>query len=341
MDSTDLQVLKAAVEWLDSGRRVALATVVATWGSSPRPPGAWMALRDDGVIMGSVSGGCIEEDLVQRTRHAINSPRTPEVVTYGVTREDAARFGLPCGGTVRLVVEHVPDEGVLRDMAERLTRREMFARTLRIATGHTALDAVQPEEGLTFDGNYLRTIHGPQWRLLIIGAGQASQYLAQMALALDYEVIVCDPRAQYRDAWRVEGTRLIEGMPDDAVLGFGLDGRSAVVALTHDPKLDDLALIDALRTSAFYVGCLGSRVNTAKRKERLRQHFDLGDEELDRLHGPVGLPIGSHTPPEIALSILAEMTAVKNRSYPRNAHYAEPVAAPPAACGILAHEAGR
>lgn len=340
MDSTDLQVLEAAVEWLDAGRGVALATVVATWGSSPRPPGAWMALRDDGLIAGSVSGGCIEEDLVQRTRVAVNTTRIPEIVTYGVTPAEAARFGLPCGGTVRLVVEHAPDCSVLREMTSRLTRRDVFARTLHIASGHTTLDAVSRDERLSFDGTHLRTIHGPQWRLLIIGAGQASHYLAQMALALDYEVIVCDPRTEYRDAWQVEGTTLVTDMPDDAVLALGLDERSAIVALTHDPKLDDMALIEALRSPAFYVGCLGSHVNTAKRKERLRQHFDLSAEELGRLHGPVGLPIGSHTPPEIALSILAEMTSVKNRLNPRSGHQPDMAAVPLTACGLLTHEEG-
>ena len=336
MDSTDLQVLKAAVEWLDAGRGVALATVVETWGSSPRPPGAWMALRDDGAIAGSVSGGCIEEDLVQRTRRAARVPGKPEIITYGVTPAEAARFGLPCGGTVRLVVESAPDAGVLRDMVFRLIKREVIARTLDVSTGHATLDAARQEARVSFDGTHLRTLHGPQWRLLIIGAGQVSQYLAQMALALDYEIVVCDPRAEYRDTWSLEGTTLVTDMPDDAVLGLGLDGRSAVVALTHDPKLDDLALIDALRSPAFYVGCLGSALNTRNRKARLRQHFDLTDGELDRLHAPVGLPIGSHTPPEIALSILAEMTALKNSLYPLRAQHREHAAT---ACGSLKHAA--
>ncbi len=316
MDSTDLQVLKAAVEWQDAGRGVALATVVETWGASPRPPGAWMAMRDDGAMMGSVSGGCIEEDLVQRVFTA-GRRVMPEIVTYGVTPAEAARFGLPCGGAMRLVVEYGPDAAVLREMAHRLGKRELLARTLDVATGDAAVGPVKREERLSFDGRRLKTIHGPQWRLLIIGAGQASQYLAQMAMALDYEVMVCDPRAQHRAGWRIEGAKLVADMPDDAVLGLAPDGRSAVVALTHDPKLDDLALIDALKSDAFYVGCLGSRLNTAKRKERLRVHFDLGDDQLDRLHAPVGLPIGSHTPPEIAVSILAEITAIKNRLHPR------------------------
>ncbi|HEY5994349.1 MAG TPA: XdhC family protein [Gallionellaceae bacterium] len=332
MDSTDQQVLKTAVAWLDGGRRVALATVAQTWGSSPRPPGAWMALRDDGAIAGSVSGGCIEEDLVQRTRSVERSRSTPEIVTYGVKPGDAARFGLPCGGTVQLVVEHAPEVGVLREMAFRLAKREVFARTLHIASGRAELDMVRPDDVLYYDGTHFRTIHGPQWRLLIIGAGQVSQYLAHLALALDYEVVVCDPRAEYRDAWRIDGAKLVTEMPDDAVLNLGLDGRSAVVALTHDPKLDDLALIDALRSSAFYIGCLGSRTSTDKRKERLRQHFDLSEEELQRLHAPVGLPIGSHTPPEIALSIMAEITALKNRLLPRPSRHAGYIAVP-LACG--------
>ncbi len=317
MDSTDLQVLKAAVEWQEAGRRVTLATVVETWGASPRPPGAWMALRDDGVMMGSVSGGCIEDDLVQRVFAAGCMRVAPEIVTYGATPDEAARFGLPCGGAMRLVVEYGPDVAVLREMAYRLGRRELLARTLDVVTGDAAVDAVQREECLSFDGRRLKTIHGPQWRLLIIGAGQPSQYLAQMALALDYEVTVCDPRTHHRAAWRIEGAKIIADMPDDAVASLAPDRRSAIVALTHDPKLDDMALIDALKSPAFYVGCLGSRASTAKRKDRLRAHFDLSDEHLGRLYAPVGLPIGSHTPPEIAVSILAEMTAIKNRLHPR------------------------
>lgn len=339
MESTDLQVLKAATTWLDSGRRITLATVVETWGSSPRPPGAWMALRDDGAVAGSVSGGCIEEDLAQRARRAFHSSGLPEIVTYGVTQAEAARFGLPCGGTVRVVLEPAPDAAMLRELAARLAKRELVARELDTATGLAVLDTALPDERMKFDGAQLRTIHGPQWQLLIIGAAQASQYLAQMALAMDYQVFICDPRAEYRETWSVEGTTVISAMPDDAVLGLGLDSRSAVVALTHDPKLDDLALIEALRSPAFYVGCLGSRLNTARRKERLHQHFDLSDRELARLHAPVGLAIGSRTPPEIAVSILAEMTALKNGRHARDARRAEQPAMHKTACGAQKDEA--
>ena len=153
--------------------------------------------------------------------------------------------------------------------------------------------------------------HGPQWRLLVIGAGQMTDYLAQMAQALGYGVTVCDPREEYADGFAIDGVTLTREMPDDVVTAFQVDDATAVVALTHDPKLDDLALMEALKSPAFYVGAIGSRVNQAKRRARLAEHFGLRDAELDRLHGPVGLNIGARTPPEIALSILAEMTAVR------------------------------
>lgn len=312
MDSVDLQVLKTAIAWLAEGQRVTLVTVVRAWGSSPRPPGAWLALRDDGMLIGSVSGGCIEDDLVSRVRAGEIARERPETVIYGVTKEEASRFGLPCGGTLQLVLEPMPDAAGLRELAERIEAHEIVSRTLDLATGKVALVSTVRGAALQFDGSRLTTIHGPRLRLLIIGAGQASQYLAQMALALDYQVIVCDPREEYRETWSVANTRLVTSMPDDAVLELVLDSHSAVVALTHDPKLDDMALLEALKSPAFYVGALGSRANTAKRKARLREYFDLTEAELARLHGPVGLPIGSRTPPEIAVSILAEITATKN-----------------------------
>jgi xanthine dehydrogenase accessory factor len=182
---------------------------------------------------------------------------------------------------------------------------------LVLATGAVRLQPARRNDTLQFDGKQLTSVHGPRWRLLIIGAGQLSRYVAQMAQALDYAVTVCDPRAEYADTWDVQGAHLDRGMPDDVVMSLNLDARSAVVAVTHDPKLDDLALMEALKSPAFYVGALGSRLNSEKRRERLTM-FDLSQAELDRLHGPVGLRIGSKSPPEIAVSILAEMTAVRH-----------------------------
>ena len=195
-------------------------------------------------------------------------------------------------------------------LLKRIGQRELIARTLDLDSGEVTLAPASRKDALAFDGKRLTTIHGPRWRLLVIGAGQLSRYLAQMALALDYNVVVCDPREEYANSWDVPGVDFTRGMPDDVITQLDLDSHSAVVAVTHDPKLDDLALIEALKSAAFYVGALGSRLNTAKRKQRLAE-FDLSQGELDRLHGPVGLRIGSKTPPEIAVSILAEMTAVR------------------------------
>jgi xanthine dehydrogenase accessory factor len=311
MDSVDLQVLKSSVGWLKAGHQVVLATVVETWGSAPRPAGALLAIRDDGQVSGSVSGGCVEDDLIDRIRNHSLAGGKPEVVVYGVTKEQAARFGLPCGGRLQIVLEPLEDTNSLSSLLARVANRELVARTLDVQTGEVSLAPASRSDNLSFDGRLLTTIHGPRWRLLIIGAGQLSRYLAQMALALDYNVVVCDPREEYADSWDVPGVAFTRGMPDDVVAELNLDSHSAVVAVTHDPKLDDLALIEALKSAAFYVGALGSRLNTAKRKQRLTE-FDLSQDELNRLHGPVGLRIGSKTPPEIAVSILAEMTAVRH-----------------------------
>ncbi len=311
MDSVDLQVLRTSVGWLNEGHRVILATIVETWGSSPRPAGAMLAVRGDGLVAGSVSGGCVEDDLIFRIRNRSLAVEKPEIATYGISKDEATRYGLPCGGKLELVLEPVNDRQVLARLLDSVDRHELVARTLDMESGVVTLKAAGRGDELSFDRRHLTTVHGPRWRLLIIGAGQLSQYLAQMAQALDYSVTVCDPREEYADTWNVEGSVLDRGMPDDVVLAMKLDSHCAVVAVTHDPKLDDLALMEALKSPAFYVGALGSRLNSEKRRERLLM-FDLSQGELERLHGPIGLSIGSKTPPEIAVSILAEMTAVRH-----------------------------
>ena len=311
MDSTDLEVLKTCAAWLKSGRRCQLVTVIKTWGSSPRPEGAMLAIRDDGTVIGSVSGGCIEDDLIARVQAVGIERETPEIVTYGITADEAHRFGLPCGGTIQLALEPLSPQSAIDDLLARLTRHELVARRLNVKTGAVGHRVAVSGMALNFSNDILTTIHGPRWRLLVIGAGQLSRFLAQIALGMDYQVTVCDPREEFRDTWNVEGASLVHGMPDDVVMEMNLDPHCAVVALTHDPKLDDLAIMEALKSSAFYVGAIGSRVNNSKRRERLKL-FDVTELELQKLRGPVGLYIGSKTPAEIAISILAEMTAVKN-----------------------------
>jgi xanthine dehydrogenase accessory factor len=310
MDSLDLQVLAQAREWRAQGRGVWLVTVLETWGSAPRPPGALLAMRDDGQVVGSVSGGCVEDDLIERVRSG-ERVATPQVVTYGVTKEEAARFGLPCGGTLRLVQEPLVDAAWVDDVLARTAAHELTARVLDLQTGAVRLEPGARGQAFAFDGRTLRALFGPRWRLLIVGAGQLSRAVAQIALLLDFEVICCDPREEYHLTWDVPGTAFTKEMPDDLVLRLQLDAHTAVVALTHDPKLDDMVLLEALKSPAFYIGALGSRANTARRRERLAL-FDLTPEQIDRLHGPIGLDLGARTPAEIAVSVAAEIVAVRN-----------------------------
>ena len=311
MDSIDLEVLKTCEQWIAAGHRCELVTVIRTWGSSPRPEGATLAICNDGRVVGSVSGGCIEDDLIARVQAEGITRTRPEIVTYGITADEAHRFGLPCGGTIQLAIEPLHAHSRVTELLERLARHELVARRLDLHSGVVTIGPATSGMSLQISEFALTTIHGPRWRLLIVGAGQLSRFLAQIALGMDYHVTVCDPREEYRDGWSVPDVEVVHAMPDDLVLEMQLDSRSAVVALTHDPKLDDLALMEALKSDAFYVGAIGSRVNNARRRERLKQ-FDLNDAQLARLHGPIGLYIGSKTPPEIAISILAELTAVKN-----------------------------
>ncbi len=322
MKSLDLQVLSDALNWCKGGRAVTLVTVVQTWGSAPRPPGALLAIRDDGLISGSVSGGCVEDDLIARVKAdsqiAQRDPKAgkPTVITYGVTQQEATRFGLPCGGTLRLVQEPLHDTGWLASLLERIASQQLVARTLHLASGAVQLRAANRGQPVEFDGTTLTTVFGPGWRLLLIGAGQLSQAVAHMAALLDFEILVCDPREEFAStlAATVPAARRILGMPDDAVRELRPDRHTAVVALTHDPKLDDMALLEALQSEAFYVGALGSRRNQEARKLRLAEHFGMTPAQLGRLHGPVGLSLGAKTPAEIAVSIIAEIIEVKRRS---------------------------
>ena len=317
MQSLDLGVLRDALNWRQAGHAVTLFTVVQTWGSAPRPAGALLAVRDDGLLSGSVSGGCVEDDLIARVKAADvggAALQKPALIVYGVSQEEASRFGLPCGGTLRLLQEPLLDAAWVAQLLARTAAHELVARTVTLATGAVHLAGALPGQALQFDGVTLRSVFGPQWRLLLIGAGQLSQAVAQIAVMLDFEVLVCDPREEYAGTLLagLPGLRRIEGMPDDAVRELVPDAHTAIVALTHDPKLDDMALIEALQSGAFYVGALGSKRNQATRKQRLGEHFDLTAEQLARLHGPVGLALGAKTPAEIAVAIIAEIVQVKN-----------------------------
>lgn len=325
MENLDVMVLRALLAWRRVGRRALLATVVRTWGSSPRPVGSIMALCDDGALVGSVSGGCIEDDLIYRFTRAyagdgvaVNGGAQeipsgpPQFVKYGITSDEAHRFGLPCGGTLELMLEFDPEADALEALVAQLEKGQLVRRSVRLADGLVALQPSAAPSDLAVTPTELLNTFGPEYRMLVIGAGQLSEYVATMALFNGFAVTVCDPREEYCGAWSVKGVTVVSDMPDDVVTAFKPDRRSCVIALTHDPKLDDLALLEALKTDAFYIGAIGSRRNNAARHQRMVEHLEQTPESLERLRGPIGIYIGSKTPPEIAVSVMAEILAVKN-----------------------------
>jgi len=324
MENADLQVLSQLSQWISEGQNCWLCTVVKTWGSSPRPVGSLLSCNADGKISGSLSGGCVEEDLLDRLTQGTLATGGPELLIYGATTEEVERFNLPCGGQLHIVIEPFIDDTnlvAINSLVDKLRQRECIERTVDIHTGTMSVSEAPRFKHLSFNGDFDRPketegvvlyhTYGPRYQLFLIGAGQVSLYLADMAQKLDYQVIVCDPRQEMLDQWSVEGVRLTNEMPDDAVKKFSQDKFSAIIALTHDPRIDDMGLMEALRTEAFFIGAMGSTRTSAKRRERLIQ-LDLTEAEISRLHAPVGLPIGSKTPAEIAIAILAQLTALKS-----------------------------
>lgn len=321
MQAVDNEVLSHVRDWLEAGEKCWLCTVVATYGSSPRPVGSLLTCDTNGHVVGSLSGGCVEDDLLEKLEAGTLAPDKPEIMKYGLTPEDTERLGLPCGGHLHIVVEPLrADAARLKNfnhIVERLDARRCVRREVHLGSGRTSVADVDRAEALTLDegaagGPLLRQTFGPRYQLFLIGSGMVSQYLADFAQALDYQVTVCDPREHLLEQWNVAGTKLVNEYPDDAIRKHGHDPMTAIVALTHDPRIDDMGMMEALKSDAFYIGAMGSSRTSASRRERLKM-LDVSDEELERLHAPVGLDIGSKTPPEIAIAILAELTAVRKR----------------------------
>jgi xanthine dehydrogenase accessory factor len=308
----DQGLLESAAGWLEAGQRVWLLTVLSTAGPSPRPPGSLLALCGDGRLVGSVSGGCVEEDLLRRVQGGDLDGGLPRRLEYGLTADQAGRLGLPCGGHLELLAERLEDAAPLRRLAEALAGRRSLTRRVCLVTGEASLHPGAPGPLLELDERWVRRGFGPRYRLLLTGANDIARHLVPIAVSLDYEVLLSEPREEYRRSWADLGDGLPAPeslMPDDLVRRYAGDARCAVVTLTHDPRLDDLALMEALATPAFYVGALGSRRSSRARRERLRG-LGLGLEALTRLRGPVGLPLGGRTPAEIAVAIAADLVAV-------------------------------
>ncbi|MFC4215592.1 XdhC family protein [Pseudophaeobacter arcticus] len=307
-----------ALDWHQAGRGAALATVVQTWGSAPRRVGAQLVVSGDGRLEGSVSGGCVEGAVVMEAQEALADGKH-RVLEYGVSDGDAFAVGLACGGTIRVLVEPVGGSlpvALLADLVAAQKARAQVAYEVNLTTGIGAVlrDAYLERmrldrSGVEDDGETFVAVHNPPLRLVVVGAVHIAQALVPMAQLAGYDPAVIDPRAAFASPERFPGVTLLEDWPDEAVAALGLDARTALVLLTHDPKLDDPALASGLRQKCFYIGALGSKRTHAKRVERMLA-AGFGEPDTARIHGPVGLDIGAAGPAEIAIAILAEMTAV-------------------------------
>jgi xanthine dehydrogenase accessory factor len=312
MNSLDQQVVEQLASWLEAGKRCWLCTIIETFGSSPRPVGSLLVCNEDGLYSGSLSGGCVEDNLRDSIRNGELAQSKPERIRYGVTVEDVLRLGLPCGGSLEVVIEPIApaQAGLYRELATLIAARALVTRTVDLASGAAALRDAPVFKRLTCSDTTLEHIYGPSFRLLLIGAVQVAWYLADMAQALDYEVEICDPRHELVANAPPTRAKVVQAMPDDWLRGKAVDQSTAVIALCHDPRIDDMALMEALPADAFYVGAMGSERTSEKRRTRLLD-LDLTPDDLARLHAPVGLDLGSKTPPEIAIAILAELTQLR------------------------------
>lgn len=328
MNEREEDPLQSAVHWMAENRNVAIATVTRTWGSAPRPAGSLMAVREDGAFAGSVSGGCVEGAVIAEAQASLHDGKA-RTLRFGVSNEDAWAVGLACGGTIEILVAPVTQQRETYSALERAReqhRAAVLASDLSSAEsrllfpGQASADALadaavkaarrDESTGVEADGkSWFLTVFNPPLDLAIIGAVHIAQPLARMAALADYAVRIVDPRTTFATAERFPNVALSHDWPDEALKSAPLTARSAIVALTHDPKLDDPALSESLRSPAFYIGALGSKQTHARRLERLKAH-GFSETDLSRIHGPIGLNIGARSPAEIAVAILGEMTAV-------------------------------
>ncbi|MBB6520648.1 XdhC family protein [Pseudoteredinibacter isoporae] len=309
MQAEHEDILQAALGAAETGRRVCLVSVMETFGSSPRPVGSLLAVADSGEFWGSVSGGCVEEELLERLKQ--NWPQQADVLLYGESEEERARLQLPCGGCMRLYVQPLQAD-LLRDAQQALKRRESIALLSTLSDGQCVLQSCDNWQESQWDGERWLNVLSPRWQLYIVGAGPIAQYLVQMAELVNIRCAVIDPRPEYAEQWQEDWAPLFRQYPDDVLSAQGVDRHCFIATVSHDPKIDDLAIMLGLRSDAAYVGAMGSVRTSAKRRQRLQEHFEFSEDELAVLKAPIGLDIHSKTPAEIAVSILADLISVKN-----------------------------
>jgi len=325
MQHLDVQVIEQALAWARAGETVWLCTVLATFGSSPREPGSLLVARSDGRHVGSLSGGCVEEDFLERLQGG-EFERAVTILRYGDPEgPQGSRIALPCGGILQVLIERLPANTAtlaqLEILRSTLLGQRHLIRCVDLQSGETHFledDGLGPRvvEQDGRDSVQLRV--GPAARLIIAGISPVSVACAEFARTLGFEVIVRDPREEAQGGFNVPGIEVQPVLPSLFIAGGGCHAATAVVALTHDPRIDDLAMIEAVRTPAFYIGVMGSRQTSRVRAERLRRSGGLSEDEIARLHMPIGLALGSKTPAEIALAVMADIVRV-HRGRPRDA----------------------
>jgi len=313
MNVSDYEVITNCDRWLESGHIIYFLTVMDTWGSSPRPPGSISVIRDDGKLLGSVSGGCVEEALVDRLIQSCTITQFPATVSFGGEDEDASRFMLPCNGVLHVLIEKITRADHFKELLKGINTRRGVIRELDIQSGEVHCYKPDGRHKPVFyqQGAIARRFFGPSWQLALVGNTPVARVVAKFALDIGFAVVMCDPRQEFADRCGIEYTDFSSLMPDDFVMQYSDDPYNAFIALSHDPKIDDMALMEALKSKSFYIGALGSRRSSALRRERLSL-LELTDHQIIRLHAPVGLSIKSKTPEEIAISILAEVIKEKN-----------------------------
>ena len=302
----EVDILARGLDWVERGERVVLATVAHTWGSSPRQPGAVMVLSESARFEGSVSGGCIEEELIERIRTQF--PDKIETIEYS---SDTSR-SLPCGGRLLLVVEPLVGGSGVPALIDALRSGQRVIRSIDVQRQSARWTVADSDQATDFTDEVLNVVYEPAWRLVVIGAGELAAWVCRLGAQLEYSIEVCDPRSEYRDAWSLTDFTVVGEFPDDHIANTNCDEHTAIVALTHDPKVDDLAMIEALKTRAFYIGALGSSRTTKGRAERLMEHFDASADDIARIRGPIGIDLNTRKPQEIALAVMVEITAARN-----------------------------
>lgn len=306
-----------ALRWLDEGQGAALATVTETWGSAPRPVGSQLAISGDGRIAGSVSGGCVEGAVVVEAMEAVADGGTRQL-EFGVSDDEAFAVGLACGGRIGVMVEPLREgdlaPSLLRELVVARSDRREVAYVVDTETWERRLEWPPAfgdrfrldRSGFEPDGRTFVAVHNPPLRMVVVGGVHIAQPLMQMARLTGFDAVLVDPRESFAAPDRFPGEVLIHDWPDDALRAQSIDARTAVVTLTHDPKIDDPAIETALASDVFYLGCLGSTRTHAKRVDRLRA-AGFGADEIARIHAPVGLDIGARSPAEIAVAVMAQI----------------------------------